>query len=254
MFPSVVWPTWNELFHGEVTFAEMGDMLSGIFTDLVGHEQFLNILNYLKAQIVSFIIPALLVGMLGAFILAFFGRKLLPVVKPLFFLLLGFTVGVSVVSPLLTSIGFEIYPWIIGLIIGVILMIFSKYLYIALYVVAFAYSAYMIFMGGQLLPETVVSFTKDNMIFSLCAVCITIVLVFLLRKLIETIGTAALGGYLVALSLEGVLFELFGIGKITAVTVIITVLVGLIGAVRQLRGKRSKKAKGEKKVKASKKK
>ena len=251
MLSTIMWPSWSSLFRGEVTFAEVGELFSGLFRGLVEHEYFVDVWQAITHPAKGFAIPALVILAALSIVLAFHGKKLLPVVKPLAFFAFGFMLGVSVIAPLLTDAAFDIFPWVIGLVVGVLLMLFSKSLYLIAYIAAFAYASYMIFMGGQLLPETVVGFTRGNMILSLCAVCVTIVLVFLLRKPIEILGTAALGGYLTSLCLEGLLFEIFSLGKIAAVSIIVMILVALFGAFRQFRGKRAKKAK---KVKAPKKK
>ena len=251
MFSSVVWPTWSELFHGEITFKQIGEMFSAIFNELLGHEYFLDIWTNITSYVKSFVLPAFVILAALSLTLAFFGRRILPFAKFVAFFLLGFTLGVSLIAPLLTSASFEVMPLIIGLVMGLLLALLSKSLYIVLYILAFAYSSYMIFMGGQLLPENVVSFTKDNMIISLSVVCVTIVLVVLLRKPIEVVGTSILGGYLFSLCIDRILYELLSIERIEAVSIILMVLVGLLGFVKQLKGKKSRKSKKNKKAKKS---
>lgn len=247
MFSSIVWPSWGQLFHGEITFSQIGDIVSGMFSELVAHEYFASIKDTAVSYVQGFILPILALLAVLSIIFAVFGRKLLPLAKVLCFFSVGFLFGVSFVAPWLIGISLNIAPWIVGVVLGIVAVLLSKPLYVVLYIVTFAYSSYMIFMGGQLLPENVVSFTKDNMIISLFAVCVTIVLVILLRKLIEIIGTGVLGGYLFSLCVDKLLYEALSIDRIAAVSVILMVLVSCFGIVKQF-----KKGKGRKKYKVKK--
>jgi hypothetical protein len=242
MFSSIVWPTWGELFHGEVTFKQIGEMIGKMFSELVGHSYFLELNKGIMSYVQSFVLPILAALAVLSLVFALFGRKLLPIARFLGFFALGFLVGVSLIAPILTAASFNVMPLIIGLIMGVLLAVFSKFLYILIYIVAFAYSSYMIFMGGQLLPESVVSFTKGNMVISLFAVCITVVLVVILKKPVEIIGTSILGGYLFSLSVDGILYKAFAVERIAVLSVILMVVVALLGFIKQVRTKKSKNA------------
>ncbi|MBQ7356400.1 MAG: hypothetical protein IJW66_03260 [Clostridia bacterium] len=249
MFSSIVWPSWGELFHGEITFSRIGEIASSMFTELVEHEYFVALRSGITASLERFVLPIFILLAVLSAVFSAFGRKLLPVAKILTFFSVGFIFGVSFVAPYLTGVSLNIAPWIVGAVIGVVLALLSKSLYFVLYIVAFAYSSYMIFMGGQLLPESIVSFTKDNMILSLFAVCVTIVLIILLRKPIEIIGTAVLGGYLFSLCMERVLYEALALPRIAAVSIILMILVAFLGVIKQFKGKRGGKAKKIKKAK-----
>ncbi len=246
MFSSIVWPSWSELFHGEVTFKHIGEIISGMFTELVEHEYFAELNGAISSAIQGFVLPVFAVFAMLSVIFALFGRKLLPLAKVTGFFIIGFLFGVSYIAPFIIGASFNVMPWIIGGVVGIVAALLSKPLYPVLYIVSFAYASYMIFMGGQLLPESIVGFTRDNMIIALFAVCITIVLVFLLRKPIEVIGTGILGGYLFSLCIDKILYLAFGVERIAALSIILMIVVAFLGVVKQFKSKRAPKSKKKK--------
>ena len=245
MFSSIVWPGWGEIFNGELTFSRLGEIASGIFSELFTHENFTSIFDIVKPYLQQFAMPAFAVLAALSFVFALFGKKLLPLAKRLAFFFVGFLVGACIVAPLLGGGPLGIMTLAIGAVCGVVLTLLAKPLYTAIYIVAFAYSAYMIFMGGQLLPESVVGFTKGNMIISLVVVCVTIVLVVLLRKLVEAIGTSILGGYLFALCI-GKIVDAVSIEANKPLFIAVVLFVALLGCLKQLRVKKGVKTKEQK--------
>lgn len=253
MFSSIAWPTWGELFHGDVTFKQVGEIISSMFSELLGHENFADIGAVISSLTEKLALPTFAVLAVLSLIFALRGRKLMPHAKFIGFFFVGFIFGAAYVEPLLFGASTAvILPPIVGGVIGFVAALLSKPLYLVLYIVSFAYSSYMIFMGGQLLPESIVGFTRDNMIIALFAVCITVVLVFLLRKPIEIIGTAVLGGYLFSLCIDKILYAAFGIERIAAVSIILMVIVAVFGAYRQFKDKKVRKAKRKVKTKVKK--
>ena len=244
MFSSIVWPTLDELFHGSVTFKQVGEIFSTMFSELLGHENFAEIGGVVSILTQRFALPIFTVLAILSLIFAMHGRALLPKAKSIGFFILGFIFGVAYVAPLIFDNSTGVLPPAVGGLIGIIAMFLAKHLYRILYIGAFAYSAYMIFMGGQLLPESIVGFTKENMVMALVAVCITIVLVVLLRKPIETIGTALLGGYLFSLCIDRIICDAFSGKRIAAVSIIIMLAIAVLGAVKQFKAKKSVKTKG----------
>lgn len=245
MFSSIVWPTWDELFHGDITFKHVGEIFSSMFSELLGHQNFAEISGVISMLVQKFVLPIFAVLAILSLIFAVVGRKLLPQAKFIAFFSVGFIFGVAYIAPLLFGDVTGIIPPIVGGLVGIVAAFLSKPLYIVLYIVAFAYSSYMIFMGGQLLPESLVSFTKDNMVMALVVVCITVVLVFLLRRPIESIGTALLGGYLFSLCIDKILCDVLSAERIPAVSIAVMLLVAIFGATKQFKSKKSGKTKGK---------
>ncbi len=128
-------------------------------------------------------------------IVAFFGKKIFSLLRFLFFLFIGYAVGVVLVSPVLIEIMPTLPDWAVGVIIGFISAIVSKFLYFIAVAAVVGYSAYLAFFGGFL------GFALGNSIVSLFISICAIVLIFILRKYIEMIITSALGAWGVATAL-----------------------------------------------------
>jgi hypothetical protein len=172
-------------------------------------------------------------------IVALFGKKLLPIAKFLGCFVIGFAAGVLYLSPLVDKI-WVIPSWIIGLIIGVIAAVFFKIIYVLL-VAAFAgYGMYFICFNAAVLPQVTV-YTAGNWIYSLIAAAVAILIVFLLLKWIEMLGTAFLGAWLATVSLNTA-FKFMDLSFIQNFNVYvfwaIVAIIALIGFVIQVKTRR----------------
>ena len=162
-------------------------------------------------------------------VVALFGKKLLPVVKFLGFFAIGFGAGVLYLSPLVDKL-FVIPSWITGLVIGVIAAVFFKILYILVVALASGYAMYSVCYTASVLP-VVTEFTKGNWIYSLIAGVVAIVIVFLLLKWIEMLGTAFIGANMLVASLNTA-FNFMELEFIKSFnTIVFWVAVGIIALV-----------------------
>ena len=124
---------------------------------------------------------------------AFFGKKLLTLQKFLAFFVIGFACGVNYLSPLVDKV-FIIPSWITGIVVGIVAAVLCKILYIVVVAVVAGYGTYLVCVTGDLVPA-VTNFTKSNWLYSLIAAAVVLLLVFLLLKYLEMLGTAFLGGW-----------------------------------------------------------
>ena len=122
-------------------------------------------------------------------VVTFFGKKLFSLLRFLSFMLIGYAVGIVLVSPILIEIMPTLPDWAVGVVVGFISAIVSKFLYFIVIAVSVGYSAYMAFFGG--FP----GFATANPIISLFIAIAAVILVFILRKYIEMIITSALGAW-----------------------------------------------------------
>ena len=216
-----------------MTFGAVGEIFTGLYESVFKHENFLSLWNAVQ----NFLDNAGVFVAIGLLVLSvielFLGKRLLTLQKFVFFLGVGFASGTSLVAPLISSAGMALAPWIVGIVIGIVAALFSRFLYLVVYIVAAGYSTYMIFMGGQLLPDSLTSFTKGNMVISLVVVAVVVLLSLLFRKWIEILGTSALGGYLVALSVEDLLVDLAKVELNSTVFVVIFAACALVGLIVQ---------------------
>ena len=137
--------------------------------------------------------------MVLALVLALFGKRLYGVIKFLGGFAIGFVVGTALLAPMVSFIP-EKFAWIVGLVVGLVVALLIKFLYYVIVIVGVGYGAYFCAFSATYLTK-VFNFTKGNLLYSLIVAGVAILLVLLLLKWFEMLGTAALGGYFFALSL-----------------------------------------------------
>ncbi len=201
---------------GSIGFTQVGEEISNVYGQLTPEGgtimSFWNTaMDWLNGLLpFAWIIPAVLAAL--SLVQVFFGKKLLGLQKFLACLVIGFACGTVFIYPLLAQIGITFMPdWVVGLIVGVVAAILARLVYFLAYIVAAGGAGYILCMS-DVLPESISSFTKVWYIGVAVAV-VFIVLALLLRKIIEMLGTAALGGYTLFLSFSAILASLgWGVG------------------------------------------
>ena len=193
---------------GSIGFAEIGQEVSNVWANLTAEGgtvvNFWNIaIEWIKGLLpLAWILPAIFAVL--SLIQVFFGKKLLGLQKFLACLAIGFACGTVFVYPLLAQIGVTFMPdWVVGLIVGVVAAILARLVYFLAYIIAAGASGYILCMC-DILPESISSFTKVWYI-GVAAAVVFIILALVLRKIIEMLGTAALGGYTLYLSFVSIL-------------------------------------------------
>lgn len=199
---SVNWPTLDAFVGGKVTFEDVGQLFSDLYRVIFEHENFVGILNFIVGILAKAGVIASVVCLVLALVETFFGRRIINLQKFVLFFLIGLGCGVSLLAPVIASVGISIPPWIIGLVIGVIAAVLGKIIYVAVYVFFSGYATYMMFMGGQLIPATITSFSVGNMVLALVSAVIAIILMLIFRKWVECLLCASLGAYATALCVK----------------------------------------------------
>jgi hypothetical protein len=140
--------------------------------------------------------------MVLALILAFFGKRIYGLLKFLAGFAGGFVVGTAVLAPMVSFIP-ENWRFAVGIVVGLVVALLVKVLYYVVVIVGVGYAAYFCAFSATYIPA-VFNFTKGNALYSAIVAGVAIILVLLLLKWLEMLGTAALGGYGFALSLANV--------------------------------------------------
>lgn len=174
-----------DLIGGKFGFPVLGEFIKAQYEAIMGCDT----VKFMWDAAVSYIgtivpyIPYFFMAL--ALVELFFGAKLLPVQKFLFFLAIGFGLGTYYVAPLLDQ--FMIWPhWIMGLVVGVVAAVLFKLEYFLFYIVAIAYSAYTL----------VFTFLGNNMIASGVVALVAVVLALIFRKkAVEFAATSFLGAF-----------------------------------------------------------
>ena len=226
---------------GGIGFTEIGGEISNVFARIFAPGG--TILSFWSTAMdwltkfipFAWIIPSVLA--LLSLIQVFFGKKLLGLQKFLLCLAIGFACGTVFIHPLLCNIGITFMAdWVVGLIVGVVAAILSRLVYFLAYIVAAGCAGYILCLGG-ILPESISQYLSFWYVGVGVAV-VFVVLALLLRRFIEMLGTAVLGGYTLFLSFVAILasfgWEIGAEYKIWR-TVGFLAVCGLLGFIVQLK-------------------
>ena len=186
---------WENLKIAHWDFGAIWESIVGTYYAMIEtptHVAQMEVVNGFLANLPAFTLP--LVILLLSLVETFAGKRLLGFQKFALCFVLGFEYGVLYVSTLLDSV-VVIDHWIAGLVVGILAALLSKLVYFLAYVGVIGYSVYFIAYTGTFLPPEVSGFTVGNMVNSLVAAAVVVVLALLLRKWIEMIGTSALGAW-----------------------------------------------------------
>ena len=214
-------------------FAEIGAMVNDFIASLFSNGHFAplwaTLWGYL--EVITPYIPFILIALYA--IVAFFGKKLFSILRFLAFFAVGFALGVYFLSDMILAI-LPIPTWVIGLVVGIVAAVLSKLLYVLALAVAAGYSVYLL-CYAPIIPF-LEGLTWGNWMFSLGAAAVVVLIVFLLRKYVEMLGTAALGGYGIAVVVRGLYdFPALLPGYEWAVMLGATALIALLGFIVQFR-------------------
>jgi len=229
----------NGLIDAEYGFSDFGDKIGDIYNEVSSNEAIVDIwdsLFFWIEDVPSFVITSILLAL--SLLEVFFGRKLLGLQKVVGSFILGFTLGIAYLSTHIPD-AIPIPEWLIGLVIGVVAALVCKLTYFVLYVMFFGYGTYMIFKGGHLLPDSIASFVKDNVMIGLVVAAGVLILVLLFKRVVEKVGTAYIGGYLSSLCVATLILSIFDPGSVamSVIKVSLALVLAVLGSIVQLRSR-----------------
>lgn len=174
-------------------FEEIIDYIVLFFTDLLLNDYVLEVLDFIEPALPY--MPYITLGI--CLIVAFFGRRLFGLLRFLTFFVLGALIGIYMLGPIILDVMPDLPVWVIGVVTGIVAGVLAKIVYYLAIIAAAGYSAYIVAYTGMI--PGVDSLTQDNWIVSAIIAAVALILVLILVKYIEMLGTAALGGYGVAM-------------------------------------------------------
>ncbi len=136
-------------------------------------------------------------------IIGLFGRRLTGVIRVCLLFAIGFVASVYWIVPFVNTYVPAIPGYVVGLVIGVIAACLSNFIYNAAYIGAIGFGIFNMCYSGTILVE-LTAFTKDNWIASLIAAIVVVIIALIIRKYLEMLITAAIGGIDFASTLTGV--------------------------------------------------
>lgn len=176
----------------------------------------------------------------GCVVIALFGKKMIGLLKFVFFFIIGFALGTHLLTPVISE-AVAIPGWIVGVVVALVAAVLYRFLYIALYTVIAGYGMYILaYHGFYLQGESV--YTTGKAVACLIAATIAVAVVLIFKKYIEMLGTAVLGGWLASWVFANYIynFTFFSIfGGITWVAILVpAIIIAGLGFVVQVKTRR----------------
>ena len=163
------------------------------------------------------------------------GKRIFPVLRFVSFFAAGFFLGIYFLSPLIIPSLNGMPVWVIGIVVGTLVAVLSKYLYFGVLAVGAAYSVYILTARIFIDFNISVPISGVILISALVAVALT-VLVFLFRSYVEMAATALLGGLGICLAVK-IWWDYTALPIFTGIeflpTLIVTLLFGVLGFIVQ---------------------
>jgi hypothetical protein len=174
--------------------------------------------------------------MLAAMLLmAFFGKKLLPLIKVVCCFAVGFAIGVGFINAKLVAL-IDLPAWISGLVFGILFVVLYRFIYIIFFTAVPLYAVYALGFGA--LSDLFASLGDIRAYVFLGIGAVLMIFAYIYRKYIEMAGTAALGGWVAANILVGEGGFLNGVAFLAENAWILFAVIAIIGLIVQVKTKR----------------
>ncbi len=221
-------------------FGRIIEYFKGLNSAVSANEHIAMLIDKVVAAVenISMIFPYIVIAVF--LIECLFGKKLLNLQKFLASFIFGYAIGVHYLTPLVHKV-FDIKAWIVGLVIGIVAAVLCKIVYILAVMIVSGYGVYVLFYSGTVLTA-LTSYTAGKWVPSLVVGAVAIVIVLLLLRYIEMLGTAFLGAWVVVKFLNlAISFTDWSWLAGTAGVIVYWVIIGIIallGLIVQFRTRR----------------
>ncbi|MBP3606604.1 MAG: hypothetical protein J6J66_08420 [Clostridia bacterium] len=168
-------------------------------------------------------LPYVLIA-LGAIELLF-GKRLLGLQKFFGMFCIGYGAAVAYLVPVIPFEGIAKYAWIVGIVVGVVGILLRKFLYMVLYIGAFAFFPAWVLYSGQIAAASALA---GNLIVAAAAGAVVAILAILLRKWVEIWGLSIFGAWAIVTVLDKPKYGIQIVDKICGLTVNQPVIIGFV--------------------------
>ena len=186
----------NSLMNATITITGILNYLKDLVAKTLAETAVAGVLDTVKGLLNPVWAYRYIVLMVLALVVALFGKRMFGLLKFLGGFFAGFCVGVVFLAPKLTFLP----SYVTGAVIGLVVALLMKFLYYVIVVAGVGYSAYYVAFSAAVLPA-VFNFTKGNLLFSAIVAVVAVVLVLVLLKWVEMLGTALVGAYVLTYAL-----------------------------------------------------
>jgi len=224
MFSNIAWPSFESFLRGDISFQEAGKLISDLYNAVIQHPNMSGIVTPIQSFFSALGIFSAVILLLISIGEMLYGKKYLHYQLPVIFTVVGFSIGTTLFASLLADAGMKIAPWIVGIVVAIVFALLSTWLFDAIYLFGIGYSTYMVFAGGNLIPDTVSKFMKGNMIIGLVVTIVVIVLVIIFKEWVKLFTFSFIGAYGVAYSIGSIVNQLSGInvGEVVNTLILLT--------------------------------
>ena len=215
-------------------FKVISDAIAKLYQNIASDPNVVGIVDSIMNTIRPLYCSIMTILVICCVLIALFGRKMISVLKFIFFFVIGFFLGAHLLAPLIPP-EVAIPPVIVGLIVGFVAAVLYRFLYVVLYSVAFGYSTYVLLYNGSIIHEEMVYSLGKSALCLICAI-VVVVVALIFKRFIEMVGTAFLGGWLAVKLFDATILPYSG-GNLVAI-MIPAVIIAAIGAVVQIKTRR----------------
>ena len=183
---------FNSVINGTFDFKAIGEVLKGFFANVMANPGVSTAWGAARAFLRSLGVIFPIILLVLSAIELFFGKKLMSIQRFLLCAAAGYGIGVVIISPMINNV-FPLPDYVSGAVIAIVMAVLCKYIYFAAVAVAVGYSAYIACINPAVIPVALP--THGNLIISLVVAAVAILVVFLLLKYVEMLGTSVLGAF-----------------------------------------------------------
>ena len=182
-----------------------------------------------------FIGVALVALLLG---LGFFGQRIFDFVRWALVFIVGFFVGAGWLAPALQLLAPSLSAPIVGVAVGLILAVLSRFIYDIVFVSVIGFDAFNICFNALFFPG-LVALTKGNIPLSVGIALVCVFLALTLRKYFEMIITSGIAGIALAFAVKSYLFDYTAFLPLAPATsaVILGAVVAVVMVIYQYRNR-----------------
>lgn len=226
---------FNKFIAGEFGYGKLTEAVKNMNAEVVANEE-LSVVTSLFASFAS-IMPYIYMALM--LVIAFWGKKLLPLIKFVSAFAVGFALGVCCVHEVVV----KVVP-IPAIVSGLVMAILAIIIYRLLYVIFFgALSFYGTFtLCYALLGTALASLAGLESYVFLAVAAIVMIVSFVLRKYVEMLGTSVVGGLVIAKLVAKSVFDYTTISifadKAWLAYLLVTVVIALPAFVVQVKTRR----------------
>ena len=222
------------------SFEYIWDAIASLYNDIAANPDISAICNSIMDSIESVYKFVMILLVIGSVAVAFFGRKMIGFLKFIFFFIIGFALGTHLLTPLILE-AVEIPGWLVGTVAALVAAVLYRFLYVVLYSVVAGYGMYILtYHGFYIQGESAYSNAKAT--YCLIAAVVAVIIALVLKKYIEMLGTAVLGGWLASLIFASSVYDFTVLpvfGGISRVAILVpAAVIAAIGAIVQVKTRR----------------